>query len=351
MRLIVVFLFLFGVNSISGQSLKVVKILDSNLFELEDGRIVKLAGVDSPQLNNPIPLFAETAKYAVSYNKEVLLKRKVLVETISKVDSKNYELVYLWLKYPLEDLDLNQKFLEKGFGKFIYNVDPGKKAVLIEAEKYAADKYNGIWKYYKPGVYDTLDEDLRGINTSQLILIDSTRFQKYSGPRSIYSSIPLELLAGSGMTAVFGYLGFLGGIGISALTNPNDRWSILGIGVLSGLAGYIIAFPSGVYMVAKDDNPNLSWLATVGTGVGLSLLTTCVSLIIYKDDGTNSWAWWVAGLSPIIGSLLYVHVFPPAPPTKEELIKQNFGHQKINSFKDYYDATMNFRMELIRIYF
>lgn len=350
MRLIVVFLFLFGVNSISGQSLKVVKILDSNLFELEDGRIVKLAGVDSPQLNNPIPLFAETAKYAVSYNKEVLLKRKVRVETISKVDSKNYELVYLWLKYPLEDLDLNQKFLEKGFGKFIYNVDPGKKAALIGAEKYAADKYSGIWKYYKSGAYDTLDEDLRCINTPQLILIDSTRFQKYSGPRSIYYAIPLELLAGSASTFI---TAIFAGIVYSGLARPSgSSGDLSGLAAAFGIAavGYLIGFPTGVYLVASHDNPNLSYWATLGSSLGLTFLTGGISAAITGEDG-NHFTRYIAGLSPIIGSLLYVHLFPPAPPTKEELIKQNFGQQKINSFKDYYNAEMNFRMELIRIYF
>jgi hypothetical protein len=93
--LILVFIFLFAVQSISGQALKVVKILDSNLFELEDGRNVKLAGIDAAQLNNPIPLFAETANDAFAYYKELILKRKVIVQSISRVSSKNYELVYL----------------------------------------------------------------------------------------------------------------------------------------------------------------------------------------------------------------------------------------------------------------
>lgn len=55
-RMILLGLFIF-IHPILAQTVKIVKILDSNLFELDDGRKVKLAGIDAPQLNHPIHLF------------------------------------------------------------------------------------------------------------------------------------------------------------------------------------------------------------------------------------------------------------------------------------------------------
>ncbi len=342
--LIVLLIFAY---SIKAQSVKIIKILDSNLFELEDGRKIKLAGIDAPQLNNPIPLFAETANQALAYHKETILRRRVVVQSISKADSNKYEFVYLWLEFPLENLDLNQRFLERGFGKFINNVDSTKTASLLNAEKYAKDNNEGIWNYYKPNDSDTLDGDLRNANTVQLINIDSTGIKIILKPRPLHVSLALELFVGSATTLV---ASLASGLLYAAVNPEHGEYAGLGAAFFGITIGYAVGFPSGVYLVASHDNSNLSLLSTIGSSIGLSLLTTGVSLLLYNDN-KNSWVWWTVGLSPIVGPLLYVHAFPPATPTKEELIKQNYGYKKIDSIKDYYNAEMSFRMELMRIYF
>jgi endonuclease YncB( thermonuclease family) len=336
--------FIF-IQTISAQYVKVVKILDSNLFELDDGRKIKLAGIDAPQLNNPIPLFAETADAAVAYYKESLLRRSVALQTISKMDSKNYELVYLWLKYPLEDIDLNQRFLERGFGKFINNVDSNKKTVLIEAEKYAAINHNGIWKYYKPNETDTLDGDLKNNDAVQLLFLDSTRIQTNFRSKPIYFAVPLELLAGSGITVVSTISSSL-----LAVALTRNGWAALFITVYGGTAFYLFGFPYGIYLVAKEDNPNLSYLEMLGCGLGLTAITGGIASLFSEGETRNTLGILTA-LSPIIGSLLYVHAFPPDPTIKEKLKSIEIEEKSMNNFKDYYNATMNFRIELMRIYF
>ncbi|MCX6170426.1 MAG: thermonuclease family protein [Ignavibacteriales bacterium] len=322
-------------------------ILDSNLFELEDGRKIKLAGIDAPQLNNPIPLFAETAKQAITYHTETILKRRVVVQSISKADSNEYEFVYLWLEYPLENLDFNQKFLERGFGKFINNVDSTKTASLMNAEKYAKENNEGIWEYYKQNVSDTLDGDLRDSKTAQIINIDSTGIKIILKPRPLHVSIPLELFVGSATTLV---TSLASGLLYAAVIREHGEYAGLGAALFGIAIGYVFGFPSGVYLVASHDNPNLSYLATLGSSLVMTLITSGIAAAYTGEERTH-FTRYIAAFSPIIGTLLYVHVFPPAPPTKEELMKQNFGYKKIDSFKDFYDAGMSFRMELMRIYF
>jgi len=112
----------------------------------------------------------------------------------------------------------------------------------------------------------------------------------------------------------------------------------------------LIGFSSGVYLVASHDNPNLSYWATIGSSAVFTLLNAGLSgAVSGKND--NHFTRYLTGLSPIIGPLLYVHLLAPAPPAKEEFINQNMGFYKINSFKDYYNSTIIFRTEVMRIYF
>jgi hypothetical protein len=114
--------------------------------------------------------------------------------------------------------------------------------------------------------------------------------------------------------------------------------------------GYLFGFPTGVYIIANHDNPNLSYLTTVGSSVALTLITGGISAAITGENG-NHFTRYIAAFSPIIGPLLYVHLFPPAPPSREEFIKKHYGNRDAESFRDYYNSTMSFRMELMRIYF
>ncbi|MCP5060842.1 MAG: hypothetical protein GY936_00045 [Ignavibacteriae bacterium] len=50
--LLLLFISFSITNTCLAQKVKIIKILDSNLFELTDGRLIKLAGVDVPNINH-----------------------------------------------------------------------------------------------------------------------------------------------------------------------------------------------------------------------------------------------------------------------------------------------------------
>jgi hypothetical protein len=186
---------------------------------------------------------------------------------------------------------------------------------------------------------------LRTGNTPQLLNLDSTRIQNNFRPRPIYFTLPFELLIGSASTII---TGIASGLLYAAIDQPRGEFGGLA-SVFFGMAiGYLIGFPTGVYLVASHDNPNLSYLAILGSSLGLTLITSGISAAL-TGENSNHFTRYIAGLSPIIGSLLYVHAFPPKLPSEEDIVNQM--NRKINSFKDYYNSAMNFRMELMRIYF
>lgn len=338
---------LFSFSSALSQYVKITKIIDSNLFELEDGRKIKLAGVDAPQLNNPIPFFREIADHAVSYCTTNLLERKVYVDLIPNQRKNSYQLVHLKINYLFEKSDFNNSYLMKGFGKFIENADTIYIAKLLESQLHAIKNKEGIWNYYTPAVTDTLDRDLTMSGILHLAKIDSMNLSNKLNVKPIYFALPMELFAGTALS-IAGSLA--AGLLLAAITQPKGDMAGLGPAIGGTVLGYFFGFPCGIYLVAKHDNPNLSYLAALGSSVATALITTGFSFALFPKDHNNP-TRYIPFLSPIIGPLLYVHLFPPVYPTQEDLIPQSGSTNENKNIHEYYNSTLKFRMELFRISF
>ena len=99
--------------------------------------------------------------------------------------------------------------------------------------------------------------------------------------------------------------------------------------------------------MAKASNPDLSYWATLGFSIGFSALTTYLSFGIFPKDYHHP-TRTIAYLSPIIGSVVYANFIAPNPSANSNTkhvydLKQNLTH------KDYYNSTILFNAELIRI--
>ena len=345
-RLLLLSLFIIT-SSTFGQYIKVTKILDANLFELEDGRKIKLAGVDAPQLNSPRPFFQKIAEQAVFNSVGNILDRKVYMQLVTKEERSSYQLVHIKINYLFEKSDFNKSYLMKGFGKFFDNADTTFRNDLIDAQTHAINAKDGIWNYYSLVNTDTLDVDLTTSGIQHLVKIDSANLATKLKVRPIYTAVPLELLVGSAITLVGSYGCALL---IYAITKPQGEYAGYGAALGGIVLGYSLGFPAGIYLVAKHDNPNLDYLATVGSGLAMALATAGISYGLFpKDD--NHPTRFIPLLAPIIGPLLYVHLFPPAYPTQSDLTPQPKNSSGQHNFQNYYNSTMKFRMELLRINF
>lgn len=76
------------------------------------------------------------------------------------------------------------------------------------------------------------------------------------------------------------------------------------------IVSYLIGFPSGVYLVAKDINPDLSYWETLGFSLGLTGLTAGLSYAIFPKENNHP-TRYLALLSPVIGSILYANFIAP----------------------------------------
>ena len=326
--------------SVSAQTTRVVKVLDSNLFELEDGRLVKLAGIDAPNSSHPFEFYKTAAQDAVEYSNMELLNRLVTTETLYKLPGKDFEIVMMYKKYFLSNVNVSTRYLLYGYGKFFDNVDAKSKKEFLDFQKSAIDEKRGIWLNDNLSVSDTLDSDLVQNHEKYSPGPDPRLEYKIKRPLPLHVLLPSELLAGAGFTAV----SVLGSALIGATLFK--AWGAL-IGIYYGsIISYGIGFPTGVYLVAKIANPDLSYLATVGFSLGVTAITTAFTLAVFPNDHDHP-TRYIALASPIIGSMLYTNLIAPNPSVRSSDsvtdFKQNITH------KDYYNSTMFFNAEIIRI--
>lgn len=136
-------IFLFPLI-LSASNLKIVGIRESNLFELEDGTLVRLANVKVPSVKDD-STFTQLALFIKKYATDAYLNRVVAVEYSGKTDSSGHVLVHLFQHFPLQTLHINIIYLKKGFGWYSKNPPGPYQKELEEAALYARKKKRGVW--------------------------------------------------------------------------------------------------------------------------------------------------------------------------------------------------------------
>ncbi|MBN2572078.1 MAG: hypothetical protein JXA68_08120 [Ignavibacteriales bacterium] len=115
-----VFIILFFVVILNyGQPTTIIQIFDSNLFLLDNGDTVKMAGIDIPITNHYNKELSYIANEVINYCESNLLNKPLTIEYVrNNVTNEGYKLVHIKREYPLESKDFNKLFLECGYGKF-----------------------------------------------------------------------------------------------------------------------------------------------------------------------------------------------------------------------------------------
>lgn len=315
-------------------------MLDANLFKLSDGRIVKLAGVDAPSDSSSIPFLRIVSGLAKDYiggYKNIRLQ----MDSVSVDKNNRYCLVILHRPYSLYDLCLNESYLLQGFGKYLDNVKPFDSSKLIEANEIAKEHEKGIWRFFTPAKNDTLDYTLTNSGVASTIKPDSTKLNNSYNQTPVAGKIAFELLAGSGVTIVSTFAG----AGIASALSSGNGWAALGGGIIGFGVGYSVGFPTMIYLIAKEENPNLNPWINFACSWGLTLVTGAAAALIKEGHHPIN---YIAAFSPVIGSLVYAHILAPQSPKTNDFLL--LPDRKISSFKDFRDSQTT-RLELFRISF
>jgi len=136
--------FLFSnTNSIGSQLFKVIRVMDGDTVEVEQIGMIRLIGVDTPELAHPIKPVQFFAKKASEYTKRVALGKRVRLEyDQEKIDKYGRTLAYIYFE---DGRMLNAEIIKNGYG-FAYTKYPFK--YMKEFRKYeieAREKGLGLW--------------------------------------------------------------------------------------------------------------------------------------------------------------------------------------------------------------
>ena len=140
-------IYLLTVSILFSQKVKITKIIDTNLFEINKQDTIKLANLEIPPKTTQDSLLQKNfIPYVLKYEHKQLYRKYFILEYADSSDSlQQVRAVYLYEKHALSKELVNDDFLLKGYGKYIpVNGSDAQKAcekAVLKAQK--AKK--GIW--------------------------------------------------------------------------------------------------------------------------------------------------------------------------------------------------------------
>ena len=297
-------------NIVSAQKSKIVKILDSNLFELYDGSLIKLANLDVPNINHRNSRLREVGLNAYDYARTVLLNRsyEFIYPSSTKSDTI-YKLVHIIKEYPLETRDYTKTYLENGFGKFLPNALAGDSLKYILAQQEASQSGEGIWEFIiSKG--DTLDQSFLGYELLTAAVMDSVYGTSFFGSLFVNSTneerVLLEVISAPILGVPFAFLGGFLAAGLSSF-GGSEGWDNLGYSIIGAYLGYTLGNAAAVYLIAKNGEKQVTFGETFlasafGAGVGAALFLSA------DDYGGSTIIAYSPLILPGLAAIIYANI-------------------------------------------
>jgi len=132
------------------QEIRVIEVLDANLFKTSDSTLISMVNLEVPSLNDSDSSRIEIAKSAVKLAKLNLLKQKLRFEETYKNNclEETAKKGHLFRVYPLSDKSINELYLEKGYAVYV-PCDTLYMDMYRIAGTQSMNARRGIWKPYK----------------------------------------------------------------------------------------------------------------------------------------------------------------------------------------------------------
>jgi len=122
------------------EKIHIIRIADANLFIAEDGRFLRMAGIDAPSVASADSFFA---RKAIRYMRHLFAGRAVYF--LAESHAGDTLDVHLFQKYPLSTVNLNARFIGDGYGRYKPNKHRRNDAVYVRAQERACKDGKGLW--------------------------------------------------------------------------------------------------------------------------------------------------------------------------------------------------------------
>ena len=123
----------------------VERVIDGDTLRLEDGRQVRLLGVDTPESKHsevPVQVFS---KEAYEFSRQMVEGFKVRLECdVEPTDKYGRTLAYIYLE---DGRMLNEELLKRGYAYVLRYYPFKKKADFLKIQDKARQEQRGLWSY------------------------------------------------------------------------------------------------------------------------------------------------------------------------------------------------------------
>jgi micrococcal nuclease len=132
-------------SHVNGSDVHIVKkVIDGDTIILDDGRHVRLIGVDAPEVDSPYRKAEPFGDESRAYMRRLLERRLITVSVGSKLyDKYGRTLAYVYLGPTM----VNGLIIRDGYAKAYRRFKFPERDLFLNYEKEARSKGAGMWKY------------------------------------------------------------------------------------------------------------------------------------------------------------------------------------------------------------
>lgn len=137
-----------AVVGVEGERAFVIKVVDGDTIELENGQTVRLIGIDTPETKDPRRPVGCFGKEAANETKSLLLDKNVILQKdVSETDKYGRLLRYVYLPVDNDQiLFVNDYLVREGFAKVLtYPPDVKYTEQFLQAQREARENKRGLW--------------------------------------------------------------------------------------------------------------------------------------------------------------------------------------------------------------
>jgi len=130
-------------NGVSSGLTKVIRVIDGDTIEIEEGEKVRYIGIDTPETVDPRKPVQCFGVEASNKNKELVGDKMVRLEKdITDRDKYNRLLRYVWV----DDVFINLELVKQGFAySYSYPPDIKYQELFVKAQQEAREANRGLW--------------------------------------------------------------------------------------------------------------------------------------------------------------------------------------------------------------
>lgn len=160
-----------------GQTHRISKVLETNLFRLDNDQKVRLYGLYIPALNDTNKIMSETAAQLYKWEKQTLQHNDFEFEFL-KVNEDSTLTVKAYVRYPKTRYNLAGHFLVKGFAAISSMADSTFYSEIAPEQERAQYFNYGIWKN------DLIIKDFLVVPSSGIF--EDNNYNRYIVPFSLF---------------------------------------------------------------------------------------------------------------------------------------------------------------------